>query len=81
VLASDIPALRETGEGVARYVPAGAASAWASAIRELAADSEARKRMSASGIARAGEYRYERYAERVEALLVELVQARRGAAA
>jgi alpha-1,3-rhamnosyl/mannosyltransferase len=81
VLASDIPALRETGEGVARFVPAGAPDAWAAAIRELAADSEARKRMSASGIARASEYRYGRYAERVEALLVELVQARRGAAA
>jgi glycosyltransferase involved in cell wall biosynthesis len=81
VLASDIPALRETGEGVVRFIPAGVASAWATAIRELAADTRAREAMSAAGLLRAREYRYELYAERVEALLVELARATDGAAA
>jgi hypothetical protein len=37
--------------------------------------------MSAAGLLRAREYRYELYAERVEALLVELARATDGAAA
>ncbi len=81
VLASDIPALRETGEGVARFVPAGEASRWAVAIRELSADAPAREAMRAAGRARAAEYGYGRYAESAEALLLELTRGTRGAAA
>jgi len=36
VVASDIPALREIGDGVARFVPPDDALAWSSAVRDLA---------------------------------------------
>jgi glycosyltransferase involved in cell wall biosynthesis len=69
VVASDLPSLRETGEGVARFVPPGDVSEWSRAIRELAADEPARRRMGAAGPARAAEYDYARYAAHVEELL------------
>ncbi len=77
IVASDIPALRETGEGVARFVPAGDAGEWARAIRELAADEPARLRLAAAGPARAAEYDYSRCAARVEELLLETVSGAR----
>ena len=73
VLASDIPALRELGEGVARFEPAGDAVAWTRAIRELAADESARRRMSALGPARAAQYRFAGHGDRLEALLQDVV--------
>jgi glycosyltransferase involved in cell wall biosynthesis len=73
VLASDIPPLRETGEGVARFVPAGDPAAWAAAVRELAADPAARAHMGQAGRARAEEYTFARSAERLEALLQDLL--------
>ncbi|HXS83849.1 MAG TPA: glycosyltransferase family 1 protein [Methylomirabilota bacterium] len=69
VIASDIPALRETGDAVARFVPVGDVAAWERAIRELAADEGERQRMAAAGQQRAAEYDYARCAERVEAIL------------
>lgn len=69
VVASDLPPLRETGEGVARFVPAEDVAEWSLAIRALAADETARRRMGAAGPARAAEYDYARYAAQVEQLL------------
>jgi len=77
VLASDIPALREIGDGVARFVPAGDPVAWASAVRELAADAAERARLRAAGLAAAAGHDYARVAERTYALL-ERVMAERG---
>ncbi len=73
VIASDIPALRETGEDVARFVPAGEPAAWAQAVRELAADPAARARMGDAGRARAAEYSFARSAEKLESLLHDLL--------
>ena len=73
VVASDIPALRETGEGVARFVPAGNAGAWAAALRELAADEPARRRMGTAGPPRAAEFHFSRHAARVESLLNDVL--------
>lgn len=75
VVASDIPALRETGEGVARFVPPGDVPAWAAAIRALATDAAERAHMRAAGVARAAEYGYERCASRIEAILFRLAAA------
>jgi glycosyltransferase involved in cell wall biosynthesis len=69
VLASDIPALRETGEGVARFVPVGDVDAWERAVRELAADEGERRRMGARGRQRASEYDYDTCAAHVETIL------------
>lgn len=65
VIASDIPALRETGDGVARFVPAGDTDAWAAAVRELAVDAQARVRMRAAGLERAARYTDAECARRV----------------
>ena len=48
-IVSDIPVLREIGQGAARFVPARDPSAWADVVRELAADEPARRRMAALG--------------------------------
>ena len=48
-IVSDIPVLREIGQGAARFVPPLDPSAWADAVRELAADEPARRRMMALG--------------------------------
>lgn len=73
VIASDIPALRETGEGVARFVPADDANAWAQAVRDLAADPSARARMAEAGRARAATFTFARSAALVDGLLHELM--------
>ena len=65
VIASDIPALRETGEGVARFVLPGDDVAWAAAIRALAADATGREVMRGAGIGRAREFGYDRCASAV----------------
>lgn len=69
VIASDIPALREIGEGVARFVPPGDVAAWAVAVRTLAADDAGRDAMRAAGIVRAGTFGYDRCARAVRAIL------------
>ncbi len=69
VVASDIPALRETGGGVARFVPVDNTREWTHAIRELALDGSARDAMRAAGPARAAKYDYARCAGSVEELL------------
>ncbi len=78
VLASDIPALRESGEGVARFVPSGDASAWSAEIRALLADAPAREAMRAAGLARAREFGYDRCARAVRAVVEQVVVASRG---
>jgi alpha-1,3-rhamnosyl/mannosyltransferase len=72
VVASDIPALRETGVDVTCFVPPGDAPAWAAAIRSLVADATERARMRAAGLARAAEYGYERCATRIESILFQV---------
>jgi glycosyltransferase involved in cell wall biosynthesis len=62
VVASDIPTLREVGEGVARFVEPLDSVAWAREVRALALDSGARDAMAEAGRARARELTYERTA-------------------
>lgn len=73
VIASDIPALRETGEGVARFVAPGADAAWTAAVRELASDALARESMRAAGLARVRDLGYDRCAVGVRAVLAQVV--------
>src|SRR4029077_11199211 len=49
VIASDIPALRESGDGVARFVPVGDVAAWSRAIRELAGGRGGRAALGTAG--------------------------------
>jgi alpha-1,3-rhamnosyl/mannosyltransferase len=56
VLASDLPSLRETGEGLARFVAGGQGEAWARAIRQLLADEPELARMRVAGPPRAAAY-------------------------
>ena len=69
VIASDLPALREIGEGVARFVPPSDPAAWASTVKELSVESAERARMGAAGRLRAREFDYDRCAGRVEAVV------------
>jgi len=78
VIASDIPALRELGDGVVRFVDAADAPAWAGAIRELAADAAERARMRELGQALAARHDYAEVARRTLEILAPL--ARRAAA-
>jgi alpha-1,3-rhamnosyl/mannosyltransferase len=64
VVASDILSLRETGDGVVRFVPADDAAAWARAVRELAADASERGALASAARVRAAEYDYARCAAR-----------------
>jgi glycosyltransferase involved in cell wall biosynthesis len=73
VIASDIPALRETGDGVARFVPAEDAPAWGQAVRELAADPASRARMAEAGRARAASFTFARSAGLVDEQLQSLL--------
>jgi len=72
VIASDIPALRELGAGVARFEAVGDAEAWAAAVRELAADAPARARMSAAGRSLAARHDYAVVAERTRDILARV---------
>ena len=65
VIASDIPALRETGEGIARFVKPGDDVEWAAAIRALAADGAGSEGMRAPGILRSRDFGYDRCASAV----------------
>ena len=62
VIASDIPTLRETGEGIARFVPPLDVAAWAAAICEVARGARDREAMARAGLERARELTYERTA-------------------
>ena len=72
VIASDIPALRELGEGVARFVGDSDAPGWARAVRELSADDAARARMRDAGVALAARHDYAEVARRTLELLEPL---------
>ena len=56
VIASDLPALRETGGDGAEFHPVGDIAAWAEAVSRIANDPEHRKRRAAAGLARAAEF-------------------------
>lgn len=72
VLCSDIPVLRDSGEGFARFVPAEDAGAWAAAVRELAGDAPTRERMAAAGSAAAALQTYEACARTVRGVLAKV---------
>ena len=61
-IASDIPTLREVGEGAAMFVDPKDPAAWAEAVRQVARDPELRARLQDAGPARARQFRYERTA-------------------
>jgi len=69
VIASDIPALRELGEGAACFVAAGDARAWVDAVRSLAVDPAERERLRRAGLERAAHFDYANVAARVRDVL------------
>lgn len=69
VLASDIPALRETGGDAARYIAPQDPAAWAAAVRALASDPAERERLRVAGRARAALFDYTDSASRALAVL------------
>lgn len=69
VVCSDIPALRELGEGVARFVPTNDVGSWARAVLELAQSREERARMSEAGKLLAASHDYSRCAAETLAIL------------
>ena len=79
-LASDIPTLREVGEGCARFVDPLDAGAWAAAVCDLSRDAAARESLVAAGRARAAELTYERTAIATLEVLREAVSSPRVAA-
>jgi alpha-1,3-rhamnosyl/mannosyltransferase len=76
VLASDIPALRELGDGAARFVPAGDDAAWADAVARLAADAGEHERMRRAGLECAARHDYAGVARAVRSVLAEVIGAR-----
>jgi alpha-1,3-rhamnosyl/mannosyltransferase len=76
VIASDIPALRELGEGAARFVPPGEADAWVATVRELFADALERARLAAAGRGRAARFDYLETARLVRGILTSVVEGR-----
>jgi len=70
-VASDIPVLREIGEGAVRFAIPTDIAAWRDAVAELSSSPEARERMREAGLARAGELNYERTAEAVRGFIRE----------
>ncbi len=78
VLASDIPALRESGADAVRFVSTGDVAAWTQAISELAADDDRRRRMSAAGRERAAAFTHARTAAGVLAVLERVWWAKGG---
>ncbi|MFP4106520.1 MAG: glycosyltransferase family 4 protein [Phycisphaerae bacterium] len=69
VVASDIPALRETAGTAAEFVAADDVDALAERFRTLAADEGRREAMSAAGLERAKEFSWQRCAERTLAAI------------
>lgn len=76
VVCADVPALRELGEGVARFAPAADPAAWAAAVRELVADTAERDRMRTAGLRLAAAHEYAACAARVLAILREVTATR-----
>lgn len=76
VVCADVPALRELGEGGARFVSPVDPEAWATAVRELAADTAERERMRAAGLRLAAAHEYAACAAQVLAILREVAAAR-----
>ena len=76
VIASDIPALREIGEGAVRFVPVDDDAAWAAAVTELAGDAAERERLKRAGLERAAGFDYDTVARRVRDVLVGVVEGR-----
>ena len=76
VIASDIPALREIGEGAVRFVPVDDDAAWADAVTRLAADAAGRERLKRAGLERAAVYDYDAVARRVRDVLASVVAGR-----
>lgn len=62
VLASDIPPLRELGEGVARFLPRETPESWTSEIARLIADPGELERMRCASRVRSGQLGYDRTA-------------------
>ena len=79
VIASDIPALRELGEGVARFVADGDATGWVQAVRELASDASVRARMRDAGLALAARHDYAEVARRTLDILTSPLAGRHAA--
>ena len=73
-IASDIPVLREIGEGAVRFASPSDPGAWLAAVRELASSSAERARLRDADLERAGELTYERTAETVLGLVREVVK-------
>ncbi len=74
VLCSDIPALRESGEGFAEFLPARDERAWRERIDSFCAAPEARVRGIAAGRAAAAQLRYSLTATGVRQVLREVVE-------
>jgi alpha-1,3-rhamnosyl/mannosyltransferase len=72
VVASDIPPLRETGDGVVRFVPPGDPAAWAATVRALAGDAGARAALAGAARARAADFDYAVCARRTLDVLREV---------
>jgi glycosyltransferase involved in cell wall biosynthesis len=68
VLASDIPALRETAGDGALLVPLGDRDAWAGSLARLAGDATLREELQASGAATVARYSWERTAHELLSL-------------
>ena len=73
VVCSDIPALREVSGGAARLVPPGSVADWADALAAVLGDPSERERLAAAGLARAGEFSWERTARETRAVYAELI--------
>ena len=78
VVAARIPALLETGEGVAEFVEPLSADAWRAAITELAASPARREAMRTAGLERLERYRHVECAAGVERVLQQVAAARPG---
>ena len=76
VIASDIPALREIGEGAVHFVPPDDDVAWADAVTQLAGDAAGRERLKRAGLERAAVYDYDAVARRVRDVLASVVAGR-----
>ena len=72
-IVGDIPALREIGDGAARFMSLDAPGAWADAVRSLLGDAAERARLAAAGRARARDFDYRTVAVRVLAVVRDVV--------
>ncbi len=79
IVATDLPSIREvlTDDVNAILVPPGDVDAMAAAIRRLANDRPLRESLAAAAHAAVGAYSWERRAERLEALFVDVIAAGR----